>query len=361
VVIIGLILVCLLMGSTTQNLTPVLHGQADDTTLNPADHPLSLAHSSLAQGTLTPRVYLPLVIKNYPPPFATLSRYVQTTDYMTLRAMGCNEGQKVPAGQDVMVVLDFGQPWFDGSSYGTLIFGSYTFRSVTQIADGVKGYLSGYYVCAPGDSHLTLAVGTSNYGSGVTYNHGVAWATMINDLNAWISSPPSYAGLVSARGASDIEPGFGSPLVARTWVDGYTYAFTGSSFYYNYGSCDSCPFSGCPTCTPLNGWSVEDIWYVSYGAFSAFPVPEIYLTNGVNADQWYRMSLYGYTNHNFRMNIQGALTQWQACQDVPQANCQALGTDNTPAAGWGQLFDALNADTRTAQPVNWSTDISWQP
>jgi hypothetical protein len=55
------------------------------------------------------------------------------------------------------------------------------------------------------------------------------------------------------------------------------------------------------------------------------------------------------------MDIQGALTERQACQ---QRGCVA-GTDNTPEQGWKFLLDELNKDTRTAQPLRWSTDISW--
>jgi hypothetical protein len=47
-----------------------------------------------------------------------------------------------------------------------------------------------------------------------------------------------------------------------------------------------------------NNWTQEDIWYVSWGADPAFPLPEIYATDGVNAWQWQQMSLYSYLNHN---------------------------------------------------------------
>jgi len=36
---------------------------------------------------------------------------------------------------------------------------------------------------------------------------------------------------------------------------------------------------------------------VSYGVPPAYPLPEIYLTNGVNAWQWQQLSVYAHANH----------------------------------------------------------------
>jgi len=55
------------------------------------------------------------------------------------------------------------------------------------------------------------------------------------------------------------------------------------------------------------------------------------------------------------MVIKGAFTQWQACQDRPPC----VGIDNTPGVGWLQLYNELNPDSRTAQDLDWSTDITW--
>ena len=35
-------------------------------------------------------------------------------------------------------------------------------------------------------------------------------------------------------------------------------------------------------------------------------------------------------------------------------------TDNRPEVGYLQLYQALNQDTRTAQTMPWSSDISWE-
>jgi hypothetical protein len=68
------------------------------------------------------------------------------------------------------------------------------------------------------------------------------------------------------------------------------------------------------------------------------------------------MSLYAYTNHGYRMNFLGSMTQYRACL---QRSCDD-SLKNSPADGYSQLYDALNADSRTAQSLNWSTDINWQ-
>jgi hypothetical protein len=44
-----------------------------------------------AQG-LTPRVWLPLIMRNYPPPHPSLSRYMTDTVWSTLNNAGCKEG-----------------------------------------------------------------------------------------------------------------------------------------------------------------------------------------------------------------------------------------------------------------------------
>src|SRR5262249_59007315 len=110
-------------------------------------------------------------------PPATTTRYMSTTDYDNLYNPGCSQTDESGA-----IILDFGQPWFDGSSYGTIIFGSITFRSIDDIENAVRGFLSGYYLCG-GSGTMRLAVGTSNYRGSTGYRHGQAWAQMVNRVN----------------------------------------------------------------------------------------------------------------------------------------------------------------------------------
>ena len=330
----------------------------------------SLANPAFAQSpTPTPYTYyFPIISRaNGLPPAATMSRYMSTINTTTLYNAGCAQAS---ASQSGIVVLDFGAPRAVSGTYGTRLFGVGGFASTAQVASAAQAWLQGYWNCAPSYAQVTLAIGTTNCGNGsgpnvcnaggdnITSAHGQAWAQMVNDVNAWITSN-SYNAKLNAAGANDMEPGWDSPGETRAWVDGYfSLPITQTFALYNYGSCDSCPYYNCTTCMPPNGWSLDDIWYVSWGATGAYPLPEIYLTSGANADQWYRMGVYAFANHGNSMNFQGAFTQWQACQDVGPDACPYTG--NTPSAGWTQLFNALNADTRTAQPLKWSTDISWQ-
>lgn len=272
-------------------------------------------------------------------PNATTTRYMSTTNYDVLYNLGCAQTYETGA-----VILDFGQPWFNGAEYGTIIFGSITFRSVSDIESAVQGFLTGYYTCG-GTGFIRLGVGTSNYRGATGYAHGQAWAQIVNRLNDWVSSPPSWADRIGVRGANDIELDWNSVANSRAWVDGYTSAYQGESYFYNYGDAAGCPPYG--SCD--NGWRQEDVWYVSWGAPPAYPVPEIY--NNATAQEWYRISLYGYTNHGQAVQILGTLTQWAAA---------GYCCTNTPEQGWQQMMNALNGDSRTRQDIPYSTDITWQ-
>lgn len=306
--------------------------------------------------------YLPNVNGQYTFSYG-ISRYMSTVNVATLQGLGCQEGQRTASGATALVILDFGQPIYDGSTgrYGSWIFNG-SFASTGDIAAAAEGYLNSFYLCSPPGAMLRLVIGTSNYRGQTDFvgdwtAHGAAWAQMINSISAWITAPPSIASKVSVRGGNDFEPwnSYSTPALARNWIDGYTSAYTGTSYVYNYGACSGCPYFDYPNMTPGNGWTLEDIWYVSYGAKPAWPVPEIYWSYGAHADQWYRMSLYGYNNHGTPMYFIGSLTQWQACQDV---GCSF--SNNTPQGGWNQLFSALNSNTITAQKTGWATDITWK-
>ena len=160
-----------------------------------------------------------------------------------------------------------------------------------------------------------------------------------------------YTILKTIASAMDIEATYNYPADTRAWLDGFKSISNGR--FYNFGSCDNCGSCevGCPPNMP-NGWTYEDIWYVSWGALPAYPLPEIYTTNGLNSNQWYVIDLYSVSSHGNPMNITGVFTQFQACS----APCNT----NTPSQGWNWLFGVLNTDSRTRQELYWSTDITYQ-
>ena len=313
----------------------------------------------------TPQIFLPYIPYRVAPPYTT-SHYMKTIDSWELSVMGCQIGIRdsdLAGAQDSIVFLSFGAPWVDlnGPGSGDDQYGVYLFSggnvTTDELATAVENFAWGYYSCLGEDrqSHLVVAVGTNNWrGGDVTYDHGAAWAEMVNEINQWLSDN-GYIAQVNAGGGGDIEVGWNTPFVSRLWVDGYDSANQWPLYFF--GDAAGCPPAGnCGTST-YPTWTQKDVWYVSWGAPPSIPVPLIYANSGINAAQWYEMSLYGYEKQNGRMNFGGAITQYQACQQRPSSICNLL--DNTPAEGWTQLWGAVNQDYRTAQDLKWSTDFRW--
>jgi len=286
-------------------------------------------------------------------PASATSYYMRTIDRRQVWRMGCSFGSEVRRGsnpQDALVVLDFGSPVHRGRAYGARLFGS-GYVTTAEVRDAGIRFAIGYWHCAPHRSNamLRVALGTTNYGRQVTYRHGQAWATMVNQANELLARL-GYGARIDVAGANDIEPGWSGPRAAKAWVHGYD--SVNEWPYYNFGAAVGCPpYGNC-----AGAWTVEDVWYVSWGASPALPLPEIYTGNGANAKQWFHLSLYSAVRHKSRMHIAGVLSQHTACRQSPDP-CR--GMNNTPPRAWTQLSRLLNSDHRTAQRVRWSTDISW--
>ena len=228
-------------------------------------------------------------------PVTAVRRLALRLAQMTGRAhdLGCLLGQAVANGSrpmDGTVFLAFGRPSYNGTSYGTIIYNN-SFRTTAQIRQVAYNYGYGYYVCAPQGAFLEISIGTTNYGSYTTYNHGQAWANMVDATNDMFINNCCIADYVVASGASDMELDWNSPSATRSWGNGYDAAAL--YWYNNFGDAAGCPPYG--SCN--NGWTQDDVWYVSWGNPSAWPFPQIYNETGANAKQWQRISLRGYTNH----------------------------------------------------------------
>lgn len=289
-------------------------------------------------------------------PAASRSRYVQTADPTTLSLMGCEQGHEGEVG---VAVLAFGQPAINAGLYGTHLFDdNATFVSVGQIATAAIYFASGYAQCSPLGSSLVMVIGTSNYLGATGFAHGAAWAQTVNNVNSYIQAL-GIQDKVDARGGSDIEMDWSGPVATRAWVDGYDSQNLWT--YYDFGDAGGCNpvSSGNDACN--NGWMKEDVYYVSWGAAPARPLPDIYLTDGVHAAQWQNLSLYSYTHYGSAMSFIGSFTQWQACQDRPGDPQCLAGADNQPAPGWTQLWILLNWHLGTAGSVPYATDVTWQP
>jgi hypothetical protein len=322
----------------------------------PVTTPISFTHSA----------FVPVVMNGANGLLTSTSRYVSTINPQAHYRMGCESGRN---GEGGTIVLDFGQPQQVGFGYGTLIFDFTTLASTNQIADAAKAFLRGYEECAPNYAKLNLAIGTSNFRGATNFEHGKAWARLVNTLNTWLSATPLLRGEGSGvrsvesdrlafLGANDIEPSWNTVTNTRNWVQGYASAALHP--YLNYGSCDGCPSAQFPNWQPNNGWSLDDIWFMSQGALIARPFPEIYATNGIHARQWQWVNLYAVQQKGERMSFAGMLTQWQACQQTAPVQCRDDGLDNTAQQGWQLMQAALNSDPRTAQPLPPPSDISWR-
>ena len=285
-------------------------------------------------------------------PDATWSRYMSTVDRRRMRRLGCDLARRIRAGgesHDALVVLAFGMPMLHRGRFGASLFGH--FANSRKIGGAAVAYARGFGACLRNaEGHLTLSVGTSNYGRDVTHRHGRNWGSMVNRANRVLKTW-GIADTVTVAGGNDIEPGWRGPEATRRWIRGY--ASVTSTPYYNFGGAAGCP----PIGFCQGDWTIEDIWYAAWGSGVAVPLPEIYSNTGSNAEQWYRLSLYSYKAHGERMDIAGAMSQLQSCWD---SHDRCRGIRNPPNRSWSQLWHALNRDPRTAQPLRFSTNISWQ-
>ena len=103
---------------------------------------------------------------------------------------------------------------------------------------------------------------------------------------------------------------------------------------------------------------MKDVWYVSWGATPALPLPQIYTGSGSMARQWFNIALYSYRKHRSRMSIVGIMSQRGACRD---SRDPCHGMKNTPSQAWNQLVRLLNRHPGTRQHPPFATDIRWRP
>jgi hypothetical protein len=323
-----------------------------------------------SQSTGQPKkVYLPVIANgsaSSSSPLVSTSLYMYTKDRTQLVNEGCALGQRdlgLPGKQDSVVVLAFGYPQRSaGGVYGTRGYGYPPNPwTIAEITAAVENFGYAYWNCVNSDfdSHLRIAIGTNNFkgdtNSAVNAGHGIAWANMISAVNDWFvnNCPNKCDGQVDAVGANDIELSWNTPAATIDWLNGYT-SVTKYPLY-NFGAIEGCPWLAHSTYTCLWG-NLEQVWFVVWGSPPVQPLPEIYLTNGINAEQWYLMSVYSYQKHGEKMQFIGPMTETQACQQ--EGGCPKI--DNPPENAWWQLYRLLNGDPRTAgEMLPFLTDIKW--
>lgn len=324
--------------------------------------------------------YFPFVSREmlyHGPSIYTTSYYMKTIDPQVAYNRGCALGtrDRDMAGLQInMTILAYGKPVqiINGSpGLGTKLFSTTARASLAQIEESAYHFALGYYVCTGSDiqSRSIVAIGTNNYQDdpdcsfcAVNFAHGRGWAEMVNRVNDRIIA----AGMdrqTSAVGANDIELAWNTFERTSDWLNGYD--SVNRYMMINFGALEGCPYFAAPGARCAPGWDREKAWYVTWGSPPVYPVPEIYSNNGVNAQQWYLMSVYSYDYHGTPMIFQGVLTQLQACQQTwnsstgtyNDASCEYL--DNTPLQGYNQLQGLVNGNAKTIHQIIYSTDIRW--
>lgn len=228
---------------------------------------------------------------------------------------GCRAGRHRAYG---IVILAFGKPYYNGHSYGTLLFSGW-FASNRQITKAMETFARAYTRCLPKGSaaHIALARGTSNYLTWVPshYKAGRKWARETVVFARWLRR----AGLsdrVTSAAAIDAEPTW-NPGFTRTrdFFRGYR-AYGPGHVLYNYGSLDG----GVGTI-----WNAHQVYYVSAGMKYARMIPEIYYP--VMARQWATMSRIAAERYGKPIKFAGVMTQHEAqcgCGFRPKEAHQAL-------------------------------------
>jgi hypothetical protein len=225
-------------------------------------------------------------------PRATISLYEHTVRRSTLRRQGCSAARRGVGG---IVILDFGQPAYNGHTYGANLF-SGRFAGNKVITRAMLAYAYGYHRCLRRGSHLeiTLARGTSNYRPQVpsAYKAGRKWARETMALAKRLRSHGLHQHVRSAA-ADDVEPAWDRSFhKTRDFFRGFRDARTGH-LLYNFGSLDGGVGSI---------WNARQIFFVASGMRYARAIPEIY--NHAMARQW--AYLAHIARHRYKRPVQFA-------------------------------------------------------
>jgi hypothetical protein len=228
---------------------------------------------------------------------ATISLYEHTTRQSTLREQGCDAAKRGVGG---VVILDFGQPAYNGHTYGTYLF-SGRFAGNAEITGAMLGYAVGYVHCLAQGSTLSisLARGTSNYHPQVpsAYQAGRRWARETRTLEGLLAKRGLAAHVVSAA-ADDVEPAWDRSFHrTRDFFRGYREEGSGHVLY-NFGSLDGGVGSI---------WNAKQIFYVASGMKYVAAMPEIY--NHAMASQWAELAHIAKHRYHRPLKFAGVMTQ----------------------------------------------------
>jgi hypothetical protein len=228
---------------------------------------------------------------------ATISLYEHTVRRSSLREQGCNAAKRGVGG---IVILDFGQPAYNGHTYGTYLF-SGAFAGNKKITGAMLAYASGYRHCLAKGSHLSisLARGTSNYHPQVpsAYQAGRRWARETRRLQELLRRRGLDTHVTSAA-ADDVEPAWDRTFHrTRDFFRGYRDAGA-NHVLYNFGSLDGGVGSI---------WNARQIFFVASGMKYVAAIPEIY--NSAMAKQWAELAHIAKHVYKRPLKFAGVMTQ----------------------------------------------------
>ena len=227
---------------------------------------------------------------------ATISLYEHSVKQSTLRRQGCDAARRRVGG---IVILDFGQPAYNGHTYGTYLF-SGRFAGNRRITQAMLGYAVGYRRCLPRRSKLSisLARGTSNYHPQVPspYQAGRRWARETRRLERLLEARGLSAHVTSAA-ADDVEPAWDRSFHrTRDFFRGYRDAAPGNVLY-NFGSLDG----------GVGGiWNASQMFFVVSGMRYVAAIPEIY--NHTMARQWAQLAHIAKHRYHRPLKFAGVMT-----------------------------------------------------
>jgi hypothetical protein len=160
---------------------------------------------------------------------------------------------------------------------------------------------------------------------------------------------------VVIAGAVDLEPGWGPPGQARAWVDGYVDQT--AARLWNFGSADGCPQTYGADLTCNNGWTIDDVlWVSSHAGPNVLAMPQIHTKSGSQARQWAVLAARGQAM-GMPLRLAAITVQTAACSQV-RGGCPTTGVSAWD--GWSQLRRALDAQPSTMGfPVGAPMDIRW--
>jgi hypothetical protein len=289
-----------------------------------------------------------------PYPGYTSSAFYVTINNDNTSAMytiGYNQGKYDAAhGTNSFVLLDFGGQYPNsGSTFLPYHNGTLTESQIDSFAEQAA---LGYYTGTGTDTTtiMLLSLGTSNDNYQGTYNSssvatsaGKQWYSTVDTAYQWAKT--HNVGQVEFWAGSDMETEWGGQANTLAWTNGFASvdsSTTGYILYVDYGDAGGCSQTLDNNSKACNGgWTQYGVWYKSFGPAVAFPMPEIYYS--VNADQWWRISQYGYyyQSHNL-LQFEGPLNET---------------SENTSLEAWNDLAADLVKDAHTVYPMQFSVEI----